>query len=218
MDPILGMLLITAVAVIAYNTKSLDFTGSVSGIVLAEVILFSQNTKWVLIFFLFFLIGTLATKYGKKKKHEIRTLKNVVSNGLVSTIMAFFGNVYGFVGSLSTAVGDTVSSEIGVLSKEEPRLITNFKKVKPGTDGGITLLGTISGLCASFILSTTAYLILFPDPNIILVGTLSGFLGNIIDSIVGAVFERKGLCTNAGTNFIATLYGGVIASCLGRIL
>ncbi len=218
MDFLIGMLFIIAAAVIAYNTKALDFTGSVSGIVLAEIILFSQNLKWVLILFMFFLIGTLATKYGKKKKHEVRTLKNVVSNGLASVIMAFLGNVYAFVGSLSTAVGDTVSSEIGILSKEKPRLITNFKKVKPGTDGAVTLLGTIAGLCASFILSITAYFILFPNHNIILIGTLSGFFGNIIDSIIGALFERKGLCTNAGTNFIATLYGGVIAFWLGQIL
>jgi uncharacterized protein (TIGR00297 family) len=218
MDFILGMLLIIAAAVIAYNTRALDFTGSVSGIVLAEIILFSQNFKWVLIFFMFFLIGTLATEYGKKKKHEVRTLKNVVSNGLASVIMAFLGNVYAFVGSLSTAVGDTVSSEIGVLSKEKPRLIINFKKVKPGTDGGVTVLGTAAGLVASFVLSLTAYFILFPNPNTIIVGTLSGFFGNIVDSIIGALFERKGLCTNAGTNFIATLYGGVIAFWLGQIL
>lgn len=218
MDFILGMLLIIAVAVITYNTKALDFTGSISGIILAEIILFSQNLRWVLIFFMFFIIGTLATKYGKKKKHEMRTLKNVVSNGLVSVIMAFLGNVYAFVGSLSTAVGDTVSSEIGVLSKEKPRLITNLKKVKPGTDGGVTLFGTLAGLCASFVLSISAYFILFPSPNIILIGTVSGFFGNILDSIIGALFERKGLCTNAGTNFIATLYGGVIAFWLGQIL
>ena len=70
--------------------------------------------------------------------------------------MAAFGNYAGFIGSIAVATADTLASEIGVVDKY-PRLITNFKKVPPGTDGGISPIGTAAGIIGAGIIGVCAY-------------------------------------------------------------
>jgi uncharacterized membrane protein len=43
---------------------------------------------------------------------------------------------------------------------------------------------------------------------------LAGFAGSNVDSLVGALFENRGIIGNAGTNLIATLTGGLLAAAL----
>ena len=53
-----------------------------------------------------------------------RSLKNVISNGIVPFVMAAFGNYGGFIGSIATATADTLASEVGVV--KQPRLNNNI--------------------------------------------------------------------------------------------
>ena len=112
---------------------------------------------------------TYFTKYKHQYKKEIgvyegtRTLKNVISNGIVPFVMAAFGNYGGFIGSIATATADTMASEVGVT--QQPRLITTLKKVPPGTDGGISVVGTAAGIIGAGIIGVAAYLLgIFPIP------------------------------------------------------
>ncbi len=76
--------------------------------------------------------------------------------------MAAFGNYAGFIGSIATATADTMASEVGVATT--PRLITNFKKVPPGTDGGVSVLGTFAGIVGAGLIGLAAYILgIYPD-------------------------------------------------------
>ena len=75
----------------------------------------------------------------------------------------------------------------------------------PGTNGGVSLVGTISSLIGGLIVGVSYYLTLIfslsddylqkcaPQWPIIVLGILSGFLGSTIDSYIGATLQYSGL-------------------------
>jgi uncharacterized protein (TIGR00297 family) len=144
------VVLLVIIGLITYAKKALDLLGSIFMIIMGVIIIFAAGANWLFLIFLFLILGVGFTRYKYDYKKEIgvyegtRTIKNVVSNGIVAFVMAAFGNYAGFIGSIATATADTMASEVGVATT--PRLITNFKKVPPGTDGGISVVGTIAGI------------------------------------------------------------------------
>ena len=186
---------------ITYYRKSLDIFGTAVMIIMGIIIIFSAGTNWLLLIVLFLVMSLLATKYSKKYKQSLgefegrRTSKNVISNGVVACFMAAFGGYYlpfvgGFIGAIATATADTLASEIGVLD-QNPRLITTFQKVDPGTNGAVSVLGTSIGIVGAAIIGIAAYL-LGIMPNILLalmVSIISGTIGCFADSILGALLS-----------------------------
>ena len=207
---------------ITYYRKSLDFFGSAVMVIMGIVIIFSAGANWLLLIILFLVMSLLATKYSKKYKRSLgqfegrRTSKNVISNGVVACFMAAFGGYYlpfvgGFIGAIATATADTLASEIGVLDSY-PRLITTFQKVDPGTNGAVSVLGTSVGIVGAAIIGIAAYLLgIVNNPlSVIFVSIVSGFVGCFTDSILGALFENRGLITNEHVNLMATIVGAIV--------
>lgn len=204
-----------------YWRKSLDFLGSLTMVLMGIIIIFSAGLNWLILMIIFLILSLLATKFAKPYKKKIkqyegqRTAKNVISNGLISFLMAAFGSYYlpfagGFVGAIATATADTLASEIGIL--QNPRLLTTMEKVPPGTDGAVSVLGTAVAILGSAIIGLFSY-ILGILPNIylaLITGILSGTIGCFMDSFVGDKFERKGYLTNEHVNLIGTLTGAII--------
>ncbi|HIH34850.1 MAG TPA: TIGR00297 family protein [Methanosphaera sp.] len=202
--------------IIVYLTGALDLLGSSFVTIIGMFIVITRGFNWLAILLLFLFLGSAFTKFKsdyKRRiglKHEQRTIKNVVSNGIVPVVMALFGNYAGFIGAIATATADTMASEIGVLSK--PILITSREHVKPGTDGGISLLGTAAGLIGAFIIGLTAYLInVSPEfTTSILIALFAGMIGCFADSLLGATLERSGLFNNEHVNLSATIIGALV--------
>jgi uncharacterized membrane protein len=120
--------------------------------------------------------------------------------------------VIGIVANYAAVAADTFSSELGILAKGPPRLITSptFRKVPPGTNGGVTLTGLGAGLLGSMIIVVTSMLFVpfcndstagklgggqpwtLPQRNTLMFAlTLWGALGSVLDSVLGAVFQRS---------------------------
>ena len=103
-----------------------------------------------------------------------------------------------YVGSYAFGAADTFASEIGMLSKSQPRMITTWSVVPNGTNGGVTLLGfaasalgaLLVGLSGSFSFSVENGL--FFDWTIALTGLVVGVFGTIIDSVLGATLQFSG--------------------------
>lgn len=215
------VILLFILGIITYKRKSLDLLGSAIMIIMGVIIIFSAGVNWLILIVLFLIMGLLATKFSKAYKNELgefegtRTAKNVISNGIVAFLMAAFGGYYipfvgGFIGSIATATADTLASEIGVL--QEPRLITTLKKVPPGTDGGISLLGTAAGIIGAGIIGIASWLLgIMPEPFTALkIAVISGTIGCFMDSLLGATLERKDILTNEHVNLIATITGALV--------
>nr|XP_045007671.1 transmembrane protein 19 isoform X2 [Jaculus jaculus] len=111
--------------------------------------------------------------------------------------------------ALACSAGDTWASEVGpVLSKSPPRLITTWKKVPVGTNGGVTVVGLTSSLLGGTFVGLTYFLtqlafvsdldISAPQWPIIAFGGLAGLLGSIVDSYLGATMQFTGLDESTG--------------------
>jgi uncharacterized protein (TIGR00297 family) len=215
-NPLEYVFLIVVMGIITYWRKALDLFGSIFMIIMGIVIIFTVGVHWLILIFIFLILGLVSTKYKHQYKKDIgvyegtRTIKNVISNGIVPLIMAAFGNYGGFIGSIATATADTLASEIGVTV--QPRLITTFKKVPPGTDGGISVLGTVAGIIGAGIIGVAAYLLgISQDPFLTLkISIIAGTVGCFVDSILGAVLERRNYISNEYVNLIATITGAAI--------
>lgn len=207
------VVLCIVIGLITYLRKALDLFGSIFMVIMAIIIIFTAGVNWLILILIFLVLGLLFTKYKHQYKKEIgvyegtRTIKNVISNGIVAFVMAAFGNYAGFIGAIATATADTLASEVGVT--EQPRLITTLKKVPPGTDGGISVLGTAAGIIGAGIIGVSAYLLgIYPNPFVTLkIAVIAGTVGCFMDSILGAVFERRHYLNNEYVNLIATITG-----------
>ncbi|KAF2472237.1 UMP1-domain-containing protein [Lindgomyces ingoldianus] len=115
--------------------------------------------------------------------------------------------VVGIVANYAAVASDTFSSELGILSKTKPRLITApWRVVPPGTNGGVTLAGLAAGLLGSFIIAATSTLMIpfCKDWNLQekaqFTGamTFAGFCGTLLDSYLGAVFQASVVDVHSG--------------------
>eukprot|EP00762_Andalucia_godoyi_P004726 ANDGO_03632.mRNA.1 VTE6-related protein At5g19930 len=99
-----------------------------------------------------------------------------------------------FLGFYSCTNGDTWASEIGILFSKEPFLITGFRRVPRGTNGGVSIAGTLASIFAGVFIGLP-FVLLYPSSWKLLILTAAcSFLGSIFDSILGGLFQYSGYC------------------------
>ncbi|HXO38733.1 MAG TPA: DUF92 domain-containing protein, partial [Candidatus Acidoferrum sp.] len=117
--------------------------------------------------------------------------------------------------ALAEAAGDTSSSEIGMAFPGKTLLVTNFKSVPAGTDGGISLFGTIAAIAGAASVAMAAVATGLVPVSQIATIIMAGFFGTVVDSLLGAVFERRGLLDNDLVNLLSTAAAAGMAWALG---
>lgn len=113
-----------------------------------------------------------------------------------------------FVASLGAAFADTAESEVGQLSSRRPRVILGLKEVPPGTDGAVSVSGSLAGVAAAGSTAWLAYVLGIVDGAGVLIVWVAAFLGTIADSLAGALAPRIG---NEATNVLCTLVAATLA-------
>jgi uncharacterized protein (TIGR00297 family) len=193
-----------------------------------------------------FLLSSIATRLGREKKERLgtaekrqgRNASQVAANlgvaALVSCELAQVGLrnadwlshlamppasllVLG-VAALAEAAADTVSSEVGQVFGGQPRMITNLRKAEPGTDGAISLAGTLAGVAASAIVAAAGTLALAGNWTFFAVSCAGGLFGLFFDSLLGATLERRGWMNNDMVNFLSTVSAAAFALGLMTLL
>lgn len=158
------------------------------------------------------LLAFLVSSSLLSSRRTSRNERQVVANGGVAALAALLGNWPAFAGSIAAATADTWATEIGRRSPTPPRLVTTWTTVAPGTDGGMTLLGTLGGIAGAGFIAGTSSLLGF---QWVLGVALAGTLGMVLDSILGATVQGKvRWMDNDVVNLAATLTGAVLSGLL----
>ncbi|HEW94245.1 hypothetical protein DRN84_00915 [Candidatus Geothermarchaeota archaeon] len=251
-------LVLLLISIFTYRKKYLDGKGVFAAFIIGVLIIYTGGWVFFILLFIFMIVGSILTKIVRKKSVDwvsyfnsngLRSWKNVLANGFWPMYSAIIYSIYPdthkmyamffFLGSLTSMMSDTVSTEVGMYLGGAPVLITNPKvHVPKGFSGGVTLIGLLGGLMSAILFSYLSA-ILFGLSSIYDVYTLilAGFIGSIIDSILGATVQAKYRCKLCGSvietryhcgeeaelvkgfepidnhvvNFISSLAGGVLA-------
>ncbi len=196
----------------------LDTKGVILALFFGAVLLAYGGIGYLALMLSFFILATFVTKYEHEIKREMglyeheRGWENVLSNGLLPSALAVLSPSIGpvpFVACLAAVTADKFGSEIGVLDSRDPVSIFDLKPVKPGTSGGMSVLGTIGSLAGASAIGFCAILIFGITPWQALLVAFAGLAGSIVDTFFG-VFEERGLGTKGTTNFICSLVGALI--------
>lgn len=208
------------VSVLSYYFRFLNAGGAVTAFILGTLIFGLGGWVWAAPVMTFFVTSSILSKIGKRRKKKFdlvfekgstRDAAQVMANGGLAGIIivaAFYyphPNWYPvFLGILAAVTSDTWATEIGVFFKSMPRSILNFKKVEPGTSGGVSLMGTLGGALGAFCIALSGYL---ANPELFLKSSLemsffwiilSGVIGSLVDSALGATLQSQYLCDLCG--------------------
>ena len=217
-----------AFAALAYTLGMISRSGALGGLLVGTTIYASLGPRGFAILALFVIGGSLLTRIGYGSKARTGTAqehggrrgaRNALANCAVAVLCAILARATdsdlvttAFVASLGAAFADTSESEIGQLLSRAPRLITTLRKVPPGTDGAISLHGTLAGITAACLTATIALTLgLLDTPTTALLIAIAAFLGTVADSLIGARFPQIG---NETTNVICTLVAATLAPIL----
>lgn len=159
--------------------------------------------RGLLLLLAFFVSSSLLSK--AKTRNE----RQVLANGGVAALAALAGSWAAFAGALAAATADTWATEIGRYSRKPPRLITTGKPVAAGTDGGMTLVGTVGGIAGAAFMAALAFLF---EPRVAVAVAVAGVFGMLLDSLLGATVQGAVRWSdNDAVNLAATLAGAVVA-------
>jgi uncharacterized protein (TIGR00297 family) len=198
--------------------------GAIAGSVVCFGLLVAAGISGFAVLLTVFALTLVCTRIGYSQKQRLGTAEagtgrdalQVIANLGVALVCATVFAItkapqwlVAMGAALAEAAADTVSSEIGQAIGSQPRLITNWKRVGPGTNGGITPVGTAAGLVAAGVVAVVFRLTgTFGWPQA-LVCAGAGVVGMIADSVLGATLERKSLLGNNEVNFISTVVAAV---------
>ncbi len=208
-DILLPLLLTPFIIIAAKEKKVLTNSGLFFAIVLDVAISLTLGNIGFLILLSFLVFSVIADKIKKRKKHiddvskrgDCRDPIQVLANGFVPMMLAlltaatgsgiFFA---GYVAALAEALADTTASSMGVFAKNTFDIF-KMKKCKCGLSGGVSVIGTLSSLAASFILPAIALLFGVINLQIFLIAGIAAFVGTVFDTLLGSLLQIKFKCT-----------------------
>jgi uncharacterized protein (TIGR00297 family) len=176
----------------------------------------------------FFVLGVLATAHKKSIKASIRAAGphsekrnagQVLANGGVAALCGILAvvdeaheqlYVLMLTASLASATADTLSSELGMVYGRKFYNVLSFKKDHRGLDGVVSVEGTLLGAAGAAIIAVI-YSLFAGFGNYFWVIILAGTAGNLADSVLGAMLERRRIINNEVVNFLNTLCAALLA-------
>jgi uncharacterized protein (TIGR00297 family) len=216
--------LLLAIAFLAPK-KLLTTAGYLHAWVLGVIVWGSLGWRGYVVVLFYFLVGTIVTKIGfaqkeaagiAEKRSGVRGPENVWGSALTAAICAlgtlWVGEpwqallILGYVASFSTKLSDTTASEVGKAYGQRTFLITTLQPVPRGTEGAVSLEGTLAGVVASIAIAALAWGIGLIGAWGILWSAIAAFVATNLESVIGATLqERWDWLTNERVNMINIL-------------
>ncbi len=216
MQLLIGGVLAAFAALVSWSLGWLKGSGALAAFILGLVVFGLGGLPWALVLLTFFVTSSLLSILFKKKKAGVeasfekssrRDAGQVFANGAIAGLFVVI-HVFlpdwrftwtGFVAALAAANADTWATELGILSKRGPVLITTGKRVAAGTSGAVSSVGLIGAGLGSAAVVLVAWLFW---PGAVMpasfwwfpVVLVSGWIGSLVDSWLGARFQAIFFC------------------------
>ncbi|WP_043933885.1 DUF92 domain-containing protein [Bacillus sp. EB01] len=210
----ISILMIFLATVAGWYLRALTLSGAVAAIFCAWAILSGNGIEGLILLGVFFVTSSLWSKYKSKAKAALeeklakgsrRDWKQVAANGgpaaLCSLAFLATGNeiwIVCFATAIASANSDTWASEIGSLSRKEPFNILTFRRAERGTSGAVSFMGTMAGVAGSALIALLSVYLLNLQPGTGVLIFIFGFVGNVIDTLLGAYAQALYRCQNCG--------------------
>jgi uncharacterized protein (TIGR00297 family) len=218
--------------------KLLTTAGLLHAWALGTIVWATLSCPGYVVVVLYFLVGSGVTKIGMAQKEAAgiaekrsgkRGPENVWGSALVAALCGLTLLItpetwhpvlaLGYVASFSTKLSDTTASEIGKAYGKHTFLITTLQPVPRGTEGAVSLEGTLAGVAGSLIIALTGVIVGLISPLGVVICLMAAFMATNLESIIGATLQhRLSWLTNELVNVLNTFIGAVIAISLGGLL
>jgi len=209
-----------AFAALARLLRGVSNGGALAGAAVCFLIYLGSGPAGLLALVSVFFLTWITTRFGYRRKQKLgiaekpggRRAPQVLANLTIAALCALLHRLspghtiylLGIAAALSEAAADTVSSEIGKASTDQARLITNWKVVPAGADGGVSPFGTLAGLLAAGLVGSVCAIGGLIPWRWLGVSVTAAVGGMIADSYMGASLERRRLLNNDLVNFLST--------------
>jgi uncharacterized protein (TIGR00297 family) len=237
---IIGTSLNVILIVIAFISpkKLLTTAGYFHALILGIIVWGTLDWRGYTVVMFYFLVGSAVTRIGMaqkeaagiaEKRSGMRGPENVWGSALIATICAiatlFVDSTWqewlilGYVASFSTKLSDTTASEVGKAYGKSTFLITTLQPVARGTEGAVSLEGTLAGIVASGAIAVLGWGIGLINLMGILWCIVAAFIATNLESVIGATLQSKWeWMTNEIVNIINTFIGASVAILIVWIL
>lgn len=225
---LMGVAVNGILAVAAYAARGVSVSGAVWGFVLGTMLYGFGDWEGFLMLLVFFVLGTGTTKLGYARKAALgiaqekggrRGARNAFANTGAGVVCAFLAVATPYrdafaiamVAAFATAACDTVSSEVGQAYGKRHYLVTNLRRVRAGTDGAVSVEGTLGGILGAAALALVAWAVGLVGPSGAAIVVAAAFFGATLESYLGATVEGVKRIDNELVNFANTVAGAVAA-------
>ncbi len=226
---LIGIIILLLFAIFAFKRDALTEEGTLVAIIIGLLVFIFPASPiagriWFTLLAVFFVTSFIVTKFNATSKEAVnrefakgatRDLMQVFANGAGAALFAVIYYFYpsnaifvAFAVVLATVNADTWATELGVLSKHRPILITTLKPVERGTSGAVSVVGLAASLVGALFIALSSVFLLFlnssythvfvPIPGgvlgFILLVTVFGVIGSLIDSWFGATLQIMYYC------------------------
>jgi uncharacterized protein (TIGR00297 family) len=224
-----GLLANGAIAALAYFARSIDVPGALSAIVIGTTITAALGLPGLALMVAFFVLGSAFTRVGYARKAArgiaqerggARGWRHAWANGGVPAFLALMAGlsaaplrdvlVLAYAAAVATAAADTCSSEVGKAFGRRTFLITNLRPVPAGTEGAISVEGTLGGLLGAVVVAALGAVLGLYGATAAALVSLAGLLGSLAESLVGTVAEKRGWLDNNLLNALNTALGALL--------
>lgn len=233
-----ALILNVGLAGLAFAAGTVSRSGVIGGVLVGTAIYLSVGLPGWLMLVGFFVLGSAASKLGYQRKAALgvaqdaggrRGAKHALANcgaALICAIAFYFTQhpawIFAYVGAFATALSDTSASEIGQLYGRTPILITTFRRVPVGTEGAVSLEGTLAGIAASVLLALLGWAVALVIPShglhLVWIIAVAAFVGTTLESYLGATIEGVKGIDNEVINFANTVIGAATAAVLSLLV
>jgi len=219
MQFLIGLACAAVISTLAYACRALTAGGTSAAVVLGTVIFGFGGLPWAAVLLAFFLSSSLLTRAFHTKKAGLKGVFEkssrrdgwqVLANGGVAGLLVLLHALFprtdwvwvAYCASLAAVNADTWATELGVISGEQPVLITNSRTVPKGTSGGVTRSGLLASAGGALLVGLLAVLFwqgerpLLVGQSAISLGAVAfaGIAGSLVDSWVGAMLQGIYYC------------------------